>query len=382
VKIAIAVHGRFHAFELARGLHARGALAQVATTYPAFVARRWLPKPIRLHTAPWLEVWRRLHGRFPFVPPPEPGVSLAFARFAARTLTDGADLFVGWSSASLEAIAVARRLGMRVVLERGSTHILHQTEVLAAEYARLGLGHVPTPPVIIERELQEYEEADAIVVPTRFAASTFTDRGVPAGKLIINPLGVDAVRFDSPSNVNDGKPRVLFVGQVGVRKGVAYLLEAFAPMSRRAELHLVGPIESDFEKVLARAPMEGVTVHGPLSEGALMRAYRTADIFCLPSIEEGFGMVLGEAMASGLAIVATEITGARELVVGGREGLLVPPADVPALRAALTAIIDDPEARARMKEAARARVGVGYSWDDYAARAIAAYRRVLDGDKL
>ncbi len=63
MKVAVAVHGRFHGFDLARGLHERGCLSQVATTYPAIVARRFLPRPIRLRTAPWLEAWRRLHGR-------------------------------------------------------------------------------------------------------------------------------------------------------------------------------------------------------------------------------------------------------------------------------------------------------------------------------
>jgi glycosyltransferase involved in cell wall biosynthesis len=204
---------------------------------------------------------------------------------------------------------------------------------------------------------------------------------VPPEKLIVNPLGVDTARYGRSSDMPRGKPRVLFVGQVGVRKGVAYLLDAFAPLSVRAELHLVGPIEPSFEKILARAPMEGVTVHGPLSDKALMQAYGMADILCLPSIEEGFGMVLGEAMASGLAIIATKITGASELIVDGREGLLVPPADASALRAALAAVIDDPKVLSRMKEAAWARVRAGCSWDDYAARALATYRRVLGGNK-
>ena len=95
MKVAVAVHGRFHGFDLARGLHERGCLSQVATTYPVFAARRFLPRPIRLRTAPWLEAWRRLHGRLPFVPAPDPGVAEAFGRFAAATLPGDADLLVG-----------------------------------------------------------------------------------------------------------------------------------------------------------------------------------------------------------------------------------------------------------------------------------------------
>ena len=377
MKVAIAVHGRFHAFDLARGLHTRDALSQVATTYPAFVARRWLPAPIRLSTAPWLEAWRRLYGRVPLLPAPDPALAVAFGRFAARTLPEGADLLVGWSSASLEAIPAARSRGMRVVIERGSTHIQHQTEILTAEYARLGLGRAPTPPALVERELSEYEQADAIAVPSRFAASTFVARGVPATKVIVNPLGVDRGRFAVPVKAGTGKPRILFAGEIGVRKGIAHLLEAFASLSAGAELHLVGPVEPGFEVILARCSLAGVILHGPLSGTALVRAYANADIFCLPSIEEGFGMVLGEAMAAGLPVVATSVTGASELIESGREGILVPPADVPALRDALRALIDDSANRARMGAAARARLDKGLSWNDYAERALDAYRAVL-----
>lgn len=378
MKVAIAVHGRFHAFDLARGLHRRGALSQVATTYPAFVARRWLPAPIRLRTAPWLEAWRRLYGRAPFLPAPDSGVAVAFGRFAARTLPEDADVLVGWSSATLEAIPVARSRGMRVVIERGSTHIQHQTEILAAEYACLGLGRVPTSPVLIERELREYEEADAIAVPSRLAARTFVDRGIPAAKIIVNPLGVDRGPFvGSSAKARSGRPRILFVGEVGVRKGIVYLLDAFASLGAIAELHLVGPVEPGFETVLARYPQASVVLRGPLFGKLLERAYADADIFCLPSVEEGFGMVLGEAMVAGLPVVATNVTGASELIESGREGILVPPADVPALRDALRALIDDSQRRAQMGAAARARLKQGFSWDDYAERALTAYRAVL-----
>jgi glycosyltransferase involved in cell wall biosynthesis len=267
---------------------------------------------------------------------------------------------------------------MHIVIERGSTHIQYQTEILVAEYARLGLGQAPTSPILVERELREYEQADAIAVPSRFAAHTFTDRGVPAAKMIVNPLGADRGRFAAPSaRARTGRPRILFVGEVGVRKGIAYLLETFAPLSAAAELHLVGPVEPGFETVLARHSLANVILRGPLSGRTLERAYTDADIFCLPSVEEGFGMVLGEAMAAGLPVVVTNVTGASELIESGREGILVPPADIPALRDALRALIDDPERRVRMGAAARVRLEQGFSWDEYAERAFKAYRAVL-----
>lgn len=380
MKIAISVHGRFHAFALARELAARGALSQVATTYPAFVARRWLAAPIPLRTAPWLEAWRRLHGRLPLVPPPEPGLARAFARFAARTLPGDADMLVGWSAATLEAIGAARRRGMKVVLERGSTHIAHQTEVLAEAYARLGLPSHPIPSETVARETQEYAEADAIVVPTRFAAATFVARGVSEGKVIVNPLGVDTARFASAaSRSSRSRPVILFVGEVGVRKGVASLLSAFAPLADRAELRLVGPVERGFATVLARLPSESVRLSGPLSGGEIVRAYREADIFCLPSHEEGFGMALAEAMASGLPAIASDMTAAADLIESGEDGLVVPAGDERALGDALAVLVSDAELRARLGAAARAKIEGGFTWGHYGDRAMAAYRRVLGG---
>ena len=379
MKVAVAVHGRFHGFDLARGLHERGCLSQVATTYPVFAARRFLPRPIRLRTAPWLEAWRRLHGRVPFVPAPDPGVAEAFGRFAARTLPGDADLLAGWSGATREAIPVAHARGMRVVIERGSTHILHQARVLEAEYGRFGLVAVPVPRAIIERELEEYEDADAVAVPTRFAADTFVAHGIPRGKVHVNPYGIDPARFPARRPSSDGRrvPRILFVGRVGLRKGIPWLLRAFASLGRHAALELVGPVEKGMETVLAGEPTDGVAMAGPLAGEGLARAYAGADIFCLPSIEDGFGLVLLEAMAAGLPVVATDVTGGIELVRPEREGFLVPPGDSRALHDALSALVADADMRRRMGAAARARVEDAFTWRHYRDRAITAYGRIL-----
>ena len=95
LKVSIAVHGRYHAFDLARGLYEQGHLAQLATTYPRFALRRFLPPGVHIRSAARFEIWRRLASRFSFVPRADPGVSIGFGRFAARTLPEDADLLVG-----------------------------------------------------------------------------------------------------------------------------------------------------------------------------------------------------------------------------------------------------------------------------------------------
>ncbi|HER26509.1 MAG TPA: hypothetical protein ENI69_05315, partial [Rhodospirillales bacterium] len=120
MKVTVSVHGRWHAFELANGLHKRGLLDSLITTYPAFAARKFLDTGIRLQTRPWLELRRRLYDRFSLGTRPDTYIAKSFAKFLARNMNSDADIFVGWSSAMLEAIGPAQAAGMKVVIERGS----------------------------------------------------------------------------------------------------------------------------------------------------------------------------------------------------------------------------------------------------------------------
>jgi len=374
MKVAVSVHGRFHAFQLAGELFRDGLLAQLITTYPAVIARRFLPAGVPLATAPMLELARRFHDRFGGRAP-DHLIASRFGAFAARRLAPEADVLVGWSSASVEPAREARRRGMAVVIERGSTHIVHQNAVLAEAHARFGLPFAGIDPRMIARELEEYALADRIVTGSTFAAETFHRQGIDPGKVVVNPYGVDLGRFArlSPQR-GDGPLRILFVGQVGLRKGVPWLLDAFARLDAPAELHLVGPIEPAFRPLLGRLPLERVHLRGPLRGEDLERAYAQADLFCLPSIEEGLAMVLLEAMAAGLPVLATTATGIA--VVAGAQPYLVPHGDADALADGLRHLAADAGRRAAMAEAGRRAVAAGFTWGDYGRRAIALYRDI------
>jgi len=379
MKVAVSVHGRFHAFELAEGLRRRGCLEALTTTYPGGRVRRVVGDSVAFHCAPWIEIWRRIGQKLSISSAMlDVSVARAFAKFSARHMPLQADLFVGWSGASLEAIPVARARGMKVIIERGSTHIEDQTKTLSRVFAAQGLKFNDTSKIMIERELAEYDAADAICVPSNFAAETFIARGVPGEKLIVNAYGVDLSKFEpSPMPQTATKPRIVFVGRVGLRKGVAELLEAFSTLSDRAELHLIGPVELSVREILARHAGESVIVRGALPMTALPAEYTRSDIFCLPSWEEGFPLVLLQAMASGLPIVASVATGAADIVTDNAEGFVVPTGDVMRLADALGTLIDDEAGRRRMGKAARTRVAEGWDWQSYADRAIAHYEKLI-----
>jgi glycosyltransferase involved in cell wall biosynthesis len=379
MKVTVSTHGRFHAFELARGLYEHGALDQLLTPYPAWVVRKVTSADLPMQTAVWIELLKRLSSKARLGNKPDAFIGRKFGQFASRAKMNDSDIFVGWSNASLEAIPTARAAGLKVIIERGSSHIGHQTEVLRMAYRSLGMKSAEIPAGVIKRELAEYELADAIAVPSQFAAKTFVDRGISATKLIVNNYGVDLARFKSSENrVERATPRILFVGQVGVRKGISNLLKAFVSLNHKAELYLVGPIEHGFESYLRDAETDNVVIKGPVPGSDLPKIYAEADIFCLPSLEEGFPLVNLQALASGCPVITTEAAGAADIIQDSVNGLTIANNSIEQLTEALEKLIDDAALRQQMSAAATASVQNGFTWDQYVSRATTAYKKLLN----
>ncbi len=376
MKIAVGVHGRWHAFELAAGLYQRGQLSRLLTTYPTFIAGRFLPAGVDIAAAPSLELKRRLYDRFGWGAKPDLEIARKFGRFVTRHVPDDLDLYVGWSSATLEVIEALEPKGVPVVVERGSTHISHQDTVLAAGYEAMGLAYQGIDPGIVERERQEYGSASAIVVPTEFAAETFRREGVSSDKLFINSYGVDLERFRPGGKIEAGELcRILFVGGVGVRKGAPWLIKAAHSLEGRAEIIMAGPVEAALKPWLEKNAPPNLVLKGPVPSHEIPGVFNAADVFCLPSLEEGFPLSLLQAMAAGLPCVTTEEAGGG-VIRPDVNGLLVPSMDEAALTEALEVLADNPDRRRVMGEEAQRTVAEGYSWDDYVDRAVAFYARL------
>ncbi len=378
--VDISVGSRFHAFDLARELHSRQMLHRIYTGYPRFSAERFSLPRDRMASVWTHEPLNRIAGtlyrRKWFRTAPDFSLSDRFDRLVAKRLSPGANLFVGWSSQCLHSLLRARELGMTTIVERGSTHIEWQRDTLQEEAAITGMhAELPTPRTV-ERELAEYASSDYIAVASEFVAGTFVERGVPRCRLIVNPYGVDLGLFRPcvRSAVDNGL-RVLHVGRASVRKGVHYLIDAVAQL-RHATLTVVGAADSGISKLLTAPHVNFV---GPVPGNELPRYYAQADVFCLLSLEEGLALVLAQAMASGLPVVATANTGAEELITDGMEGFLVPVRDPEAVAERLRFLASNKELRCEMGRRARAKVEKGFSWADYGERAAAAYRRILGG---
>jgi glycosyltransferase involved in cell wall biosynthesis len=358
---------------LARQLHQRGHLAQFITTRAA-VRREFgdlvtaIPVPEYLGWA-----WRRLPLVGRWVPFNVIKDNL-FDRMARRRLQP-CDLFVVWANYGLSSLRRARQLGARVILERGSAHVLKQREILQAEYARFGLRWPYGGAALLEKQLREYEEADSIVVPSEFAAQSFFERGVPRNRVHVVPYGVDAERFRPGPVTEKGPFRILFVGNIGIEKGVQYLLEAVRLLGLAdAELVLIGNVDASGRLLLRR--YAGTYRHVPhADQERLAEWYRRSSVFVLPSLHEGHAMVTSEAMASGLPVIVSSRTGA--VVRDGTDGFVIPPGSAAAIAEKLDYLFQHPAVALEMGRVGRARITTGYTWAHYGERVTAVYRQVL-----
>lgn len=381
LRVALSVPGRFHTFDLARELHARGALAAVLSAYPWFKLRdEALPRGL-VHTHPWLLApymacrWRERLPR-PLLRGWEQAIANGFARWVERALPR-CDVYVGLSGSSLPAGRGQQRRGGAYVCDRGSAHIAEQDELLRAEHAEWGLPYEGIDARTIAREQAEYAAADLITVPSTFALRSFVRRGVPAAKLRLLPYGVNLQRFAPVAEPDGGSFEVLFVGGMSLRKGLPYLLQAYARLRHpRKRLSLAGvpsPRLIDRLRELGLWPQDA-QVLGHVPQPQLRALYSRSHVLVLPSIEEGFGMVQAQAMACGCPVLASENTGARDLYDHGVEGSIVPPRDVQALAQCLQQLADEPALQRRMAAAALARVRHIGGWGEYGERALAIYR--------
>jgi glycosyltransferase involved in cell wall biosynthesis len=219
----------------------------------------------------------------------------------------------------------------------------------------------------------------AFLVPGRAAAAYVRSLGVEEARIAVAPNAVDPVRFgqrpgQAPASGRDRHVRLLYVGRLSREKGLDVLFRAVADMAVQVAVVGTGP---ERKWVESEAP-PNVVFLGQLDQEGVAAQYAEADVFVLPSRSEPWGMVLNEAAAAGLPLVATEAAGAaHDLIEDGVNGFRVPPGDPAALREALIRLTADPELRARAGERSR-ELAAGFTPEAWAG-AVAGLARRLAG---
>ena len=247
------------------------------------------------------------------------------------------------------------------------------------------LSHI-SPDVYLARR------AAATTVLNSTIEQKFAERNVPAAKLTTISNGVDIDRFTNVDKAEvdqvrsryelDDDPVTLFVGTIMPRKRLIDLVCAWDEAGANGTLVLAGDSDLDEEyterargEIRERGLRDRVQLTGFVPAADLPSLYSIADLFVLPSLEEGFGMTVIEAMAASTPVVATRVGATPRIIDDGEHGLLVESGDVEALAGAIDTLLDDSTQRQRMSRRALTRARA-YSWCSVAKEFISAYQKV------
>jgi len=294
--------------------------------------------PERTRLNPWIGLWtyaaarmlptfRAESFRFRLLP--------WFDRWVLKQLLPGDHIISSYGYAN-ECFAFVRRHGGRTFVDAGNSHIENFWEILEEEHRR---WNCPSPPVArhwYERSRAMLAEVDYILAPSSYVAQSFRSRGFKPEQILRNVYPVNLSLFQ-PAAAPRPKDRPLTIintGALSLRKGTPYLLEAFRKVRRQepaARLLLTQAVRDDVKRVMARYTDLPIEWAPGLPHAALAERLRGADIFVMPSLEEGLVRSALEAMACGLQVVLTNHCGANDFVQPGVNGEVVPIRDPQAL---------------------------------------------------
>ncbi|MCJ8210235.1 glycosyltransferase family 4 protein [Mucilaginibacter sp. RS28] len=369
MKVLYTAPTRAHHYKYAASLQQQGALYKFVSGFSRLSPRAELPEVgDNLVRQDWIQTVFLASLRFNL--PAKFSAHLAYLAkkeldWACKKLVDDADIFIFYNGAGLNTAKYAKQKGIITIVEAVNSHVSYQEQLLKEEYE---LSHIPWLPfhkAEKKRRIEEYEVADFILMPSEFVKRSFIKYGFPEKKLIKVPYGFNSLTLNTvvPGKKTD-EFNILYVGSVSVRKGLRYLIEAFKMVKHpKKRLTIVGPPNTPDGLAGITIP-ENVIFTGVLKGAELENVYQNASVFCLPSIEEGLALVLGEALSYGIPIVATENTGADDLITDGKEGFIVPIRDSTSIAAKIQQLADDSELYDRVKANAVNRASSLKGWDE------------------
>jgi len=344
---------------------------------------------VRCH--PWLEIGRLLASQMGLskIVRHETGLLSVDAiyrsldRRVAKRLHRSSDVFAvhAYEDGALETFRVAKNLGIRTIYElpigywRSYRDLMLEEAELQPEWANTLHGNTDS----VRKRHRKDEElalADRILVPSEFVRRTLTNAGDLDAAIRVVPYGAPPTSektTKTPRKPNQ-KLRVIFVGSLGQRKGISYLLRAVEMLGSRIELTLIGKRVGDCRALDAACRKHRWIPSLPHSE--VLRQIQRHDVMVFPSLFEGFGLVLLEAMSRGVPVIATPNGAAPDILKDGEDGFIVPIRNAEAIAERLQTLCLDPERLAAMSEAA-IRTAARHSWARYGERLVAAVRQTL-----
>lgn len=239
-----------------------------------------------------------------------------------------------------ECFKFVRRHGGKTFLEAGNSHIEHYWELISEEHRRWKCATPPFSPFWYQRSREMLAESDFVLSPSSYVSNSFLARGFKPEQILYNPFPLDFSLFHPPSQPRPKERPLTLIntGSLSLRKGTPYLLEAFKIVKKKipsARLLLTRIIQDDVKEVLSTYSDLPIEWGPALPQQQLAERLRSADIFILPSLEEGLVRTACEAMACGLPAILTPHTGANDFVKSGVNGEVVPIRDPQAVAEAV-----------------------------------------------
>jgi glycosyltransferase involved in cell wall biosynthesis len=218
--------------------------------------------------------------------------------------------------------------GGQTFLDAGNSHPLHFWKVVSEEHSRWGCRYPPVCPAHYRRSVAMMQNVDQVLAPSHFVEKSFLEHGFPAERIHRIPYATDLSVFQPGSSRPPDRPfTVINTGGLSLRKGTPYLLEALRILKKKIpnlRILLTWQTSDSIKPILARYGDLPIEWSETLPPALLAERLRSADLFILPSLEEGMARTALEAMACGLPVVLTPNTGACDLVKEGVSGSVVP----------------------------------------------------------
>ncbi|MGB2705796.1 MAG: glycosyltransferase family 4 protein [Candidatus Omnitrophota bacterium] len=291
-----------------------------------------------------------------------------FDRFVARTQIRDCGIFWGFQGSCLAGLKEARKRGIIAVAEFATAHVTGAVEILEEEKKRNpewadSITNLYFPEWYLERLKEEPFSADFCVAASTFSKKTLENAGINSRKILVLPLGVNTERFTLKKRKIKWPFQVLFVGSVGQRKGIKYLLDAIKRLDTdKIRLKIIGPIigtGSTFRNYSRACEYLGL-----LGQDEIIRHMHECDCLVLPSLFEGFGLVIPEAMATGMPVIASTHTAAPDIIQQGIDGFIIEPCDVNGLSDKIGYMAANRKKTISMGENARKKAEE-FSWENH-----------------
>ncbi len=345
----------------------------------AQVERRTFPRALQrcLHSRPWLEMARLACRQLGWSNPVrhEHGWCSVDAVYrdldqhvAARLAeVDGITGVYAYEDAAVESFAAAKHLGLRCIYDlpigywRAFNEICEEEEEREPAWAETLIGNLDSAAKHTCKD-HELASADHIIVASSFTRATLAHYPGILPPVSVVPYGAPAAVEGERRWSQDGPLRVLYVGSLSQRKGLSYLFTAVATLGTLVSLTIVGA------RVAACPPLDAALITHryipSLPHARILELMREHDVLVFPSLFEGFGLVITEAMSQGMPVITTPHTAGPDLITDGYDGFIVPIRDAPAITEHLRMFAHDRERLAAMGRAALTTIGKR-TWNDF-----------------